>query len=535
MHKFKLDKGVFSNSGEVIMVTFSARKQIGNIATAGTGRSRSHAGTGPVKYSAVGKALDYILINSAVRCLEGDNSVYVEYSLGSTSAQILCDGLRDSCVGERLHGSEKFIPLILFHLRSNSKNDELKECYRKIKEEIATTGTTNVEDVARFCDCFYYTVAKGVEYEIGEHELQIETVKAAIRSGQLRPFNSPLDGLEPSLYAEEAGVLSTENVETSPTLDADPFSAIKRGDKVISYAWKEEQKTKIPSLKSLDDFVPCPEFYSILNKVCVRMNKVNLRLDAGIAGVDAIGKDYVNLFMVGKPGTGKTTLGYALGAATGMPVYSIPLNKDSESDVFQGMTKVVDGQLQFVATDFLDAYKNGGIVILEEINLANPNIVMGTIGQSIEYPFVLMENGYKPIRRHPLCVIIGTMNVGTYGSAGLNEALSSRFKTTYVLDDPADDDFIHILEKSGGTTKACKWILNVYKKLLDFLMSPKVNAEDICMRLTMRGCIGALEAIEEGENPKQAIRRTLIGKIAESDMELAKDAWEAVKSLPDMR
>jgi Mg-chelatase subunit ChlI len=265
------------------------------------------------------------------------------------------------------------------------------------------------------------------------------------------------------------------------------------------------------------------------------MNKVNLRLDSGLTGIDAIEKDYVNLLMVGKPGTGKTTLAYALGAATGMPVYSIALNKDSESDVFQGMTKVVDGQLQIVSTDFLDAYKNGGIVVLEEINLANPNIVMGTIGQAVEFPFVLMENGYKPIRRHPLCVIIGTMNVGTYGSTGLNEAMSSRFKTTYTLEDPKDEDFIRILEKSGGSTKACRWVLKIYKKILDYLMSPSVNAEDVCMRLTMRGCIGALEGIEEGESPKEAIRRTLIGKIAESDLDLANAVWQDIQNIPDFK
>lgn len=536
MYEMELTRALFQVSKEEpIKLTGSAQKTIGTFAPAGVGLSKSHSGRTAAKYSAVGKALDYILLENAVKCLEADNSVYVEYFDGSKSAKVLCDGTCDSYEGERLHRSAKFIPLILFHLRTNSTNAELKECFKRIKEEVDSSRQAKLEDIALFCDCFYYSIAKSAPapYRIDEDVLQLSTIKAAIRSGQLAPFGAPLDGLEPALYAAE----STTTTNDAPKSDSEAYSFdnIKRGDAIIPFNWKEEQKVKIPTLNSLNDFVPSAEYFSILKKISVRMNKVNLRLDAGLSGIDAIGKDYVNLMMVGKPGTGKTTLAYALGAATGMPVYSIALNKDSESDVFQGMTKVIDGQLQFVSTDFLDAYKNGGIVVLEEINLANPNIVMGTIGQAVEFPFVLMENGYKPIRRHPLCVIIGTMNVGTYGSTGLNEAMSSRFKTTYTLEDPKDEDFIRILEKSGSSTKACRWVLKIYKKILDYLMSPSVNAEDVCMRLTMRGCIGALEGIEEGETPKEAIRRTLIGKIAESDLDLANNVWQDIQNIPDFK
>ena len=534
MYEFKLSESLFATKNkEIIMLTGSGQKTVGTIAPAGFGLSASHTGTRPAKYNAAGKALDFILVNRAIKCLEGEDNVYAEFSLGATTAKVVCNGVCDSYEGERLHGSAKFIPLVLYHLRTNSDNDELKNCYKKIKEEFETTGQASLADIVRFCDCFYYTIAAKMNnpYGIAESDLQIATVKAAIRSGQLKPFKAPLDGMTPSIYSEEPSA-AHESSSTAPSTNV--FDAIKQGDKIIPFNWSERQKLKIHPLEFLNDFVPTPEYYSILNKICVRMNKVNTRLDAGLTGINAIGKDYVNLMMVGKPGTGKTTLAYALGAATGMPVYSVPLNKDSESDVFEGMTKIIDGQLQFVSTDFLEAYTNGGIIILEEINLANPNVVMGTIGQAIEFPFVLMENGYKPIRRHPLCVIIGTMNVGTYGSASLNEALSSRFKTTYILDDPKDEDFIRILEKAGGNPKTCKWVYKVYSKILEFLIGPEANAEDVAMRLTMRGCIGALEGIEEGEPPKEAIRRTLIGKIAESDLSLADHAWEAVRSLPDL-
>ena len=78
--------------------------------------------------------------------------------------------------------------------------------------------------------------------------------------------------------------------------------------------------------------------------------------------------------------------------------------------------KLIEGKLSFVQTDFLKAYKNGGIVVLEEINLADPALIMGALGQAIEPPFVLNENGFQTVHRHPMCVIIATQNVGTVGS-----------------------------------------------------------------------------------------------------------------------
>ena len=517
-----------------ILLSGSAGKETATAAPMAFGYSASHSGTSPAKYNATAKVLDFILVNKIVKALEGNEQVYVEVSKDGKTYKALTDGVTTFYEGDAMKSFEQFVPLVMYHLREASTNTELKECFAKIKDSYSKTGSAELVDLVRFCDCFYYSIAfANPEHNIEENSLQIPTIRAAIRSGELKQFKTPLEGLEPSIWAEADATVET-SAFSAGTHAEDAFESIKRGEKRISYKWKDEQKTRIPTLESLNDFVPVPTYHAILNKILVRMNKVNLRLDAGLSGVEAIGKDYVNLMMVGKPGTGKTTLAYALGAATGMPTYTVALNKDSESDVFQGMTKVVDGQLQFCPTDFLDAYTNGGIIILEEINLANPNVVMGTIGQSIEYPFVLMENGYKPIKRHPLCVIIGTMNVGTYGSAGLNEALSSRFKTTYVLNDPEDEDFLRILQKAGGTKKASKWVLNIYKKIVAYLISPEANAEDISMRLTMRGCIGALEGIEEGENPKQAINRSLIGKIAECDLALADKVWQTIQSLPDL-
>ena len=74
-----------------------------------------------------------------------------------------------------------------------------------------------------------------------------------------------------------------------------------------------------------------------------KLEKVMARMDSGLEGLDAIANDYMNVFTIGKPGTGKTTMWSAVGAALKMPVYSVPITMNTEEDTFQGMTKVVDG------------------------------------------------------------------------------------------------------------------------------------------------------------------------------------------------
>ena len=292
--------------------------------------------------------------------------------------------------------------------------------------------------------------------------------------------------------------------------------------------WTEEQRTRIPSKKVLDTFVMTPETISIAKKVKFRMDKVIKRMQAGKEGVEAIGGDYINLLMVGRPSTGKTTIANAVAAMTGMPIYTVPFSKHTEEDTVEGKNKVVEGKIGFVETEFLKAYEHGGIIVCEEINLADPGVVMGSMGQAIEKPFIVMRDGYIPVRRHPLCIVIGTMNTGTAGSKQLNQALSSRFKCTYTLEDPDRNTFINILAAQGYPKKNCRYVYDAYNKIITYLKKPEQSQEELCENITLRGCFGALECVEEGQTFKEALNNTLVGKIAEVDLEVANQVKMAV-------
>lgn len=429
---------------------------------------------------------------------------------------------------EALTGYNALIPVLAYYLMMANNYEEFRNAFLTIKEQLETNKVASIEAVANFCDSFYYSIVQAEaldEIEVEENSLSLATVQ----QGENKSFLSPISVLQDVEMPVVTGYKPLAEVKEKKKKGFFTFDEIKAGKCRLNFSWPEEALKNIPTLESLDDYVPCEKFYLTLRKLYTRLNNTIHRIDAGLTGVDAIARDVVNFFITGKPGTGKTTMVYALAAALGLPVYSIAITKNTEEDTFEGVTKVVDGKLQFVETKFLKAFESGGIALLEEINLADPAVIMGGIGQAVEFPYVLEKNGCETTNRHPLFVAIGTFNTGTYGSKGVNQALSSRFKQTYILDDPKKEDFIAILMKSTGASNSlATWVYDAYDSINSALKGRDYNAEDICTNITMRACIGAIENIFDGEEPKIAIENTLIGKIAESDLEIAQRINEEV-------
>jgi hypothetical protein len=493
----------------------------------------------PPKYSAAAKLLDLMLISKSCNCISSANEIYGEITIDNKVTRFTCDGTTITYEGERLHGGFAVVPLVLFSLRNDGEVEEMKIAFDNARETLSSScdDKDKSKSILYFCDTFYYAIAKPLsqtEIFIVENALDLVTVQKSVDNGDYSPMSVFSTFRVPNLTG-----VTMENISHGWTRPSNEefLSMIKENQCDVPFEWNESQVIRIPAKESLENFTPSETFYSLVAKIKYRTDKVIQRLNAGITGVEAIGKDYINSFITGNPGTGKTTLAYALGAATNMPVYTVAITKNTEEDTFSGMNKVVDGSLQFVSTDFLEAYTNGGIILLEEINLADPSVIMGALGQAVEFPFVLMKDGYQPVHRHPLCVIIGTMNVGTAGSRSVNEALASRFRQSYMLNDPTKEDFLKILMNSSGAKKSvAEWVYNAYIKIHEYLKNPSVNAEDICLNITLRSCIGAIDNISEGENAKQAIINTLVGKVSEVSRELADNIKEdVVNNLPRLR
>ena len=426
-------------------------------------------------------------------------------------------------------------PLVTHFARSN---EQFRDAFKMMMDErVDPDIRRNAAYLAS--DTFYYGFAKNCpSIDAAYCALNMEEVHKSCETGIIEPCN-PFEKVEPA-KEDDITEEKPEEAEKAPgsseggTKKAHGFDKDEAmdGKYFIAHEWSEEQSSRIPDAKELEDYVVTPQFRMIFNKIRKRMNETVAALDVGKKGIEAC-SSVINCILPGRPGTGKTELIKMIAATFHVPLYVVVQTPNTEEDTYEGMTKVVDGKLQFVGSPFLDAWENGGIVVLEEINLVKPGNTMGALGQALEKPYLIMKDGYIETYRNPFTIVFATMNVGTAGSQELNDALASRF-SPYMMDDPDPDTFVKILTKAGYPEKEASWVYNGYSRVINYLTSPEVDAEELCGSITLRSCFDVLERMEEGLDAKDAAR-AISGQIGLKDPVLAKQVYQnCIDILPDL-
>lgn len=422
------------------------------------------------------------------------------------------------------------------------KNAEYRKTFKQAADEI-TTGNISAETTALFSDSYYFGCIQHPVYEI-DCSVVTESVKQLYRKGRLKEPTIPIQMVQES----ESKVLKDEVVEEKPdqediySIDLKKFmDDVRAGKYQISYGWGDEAKKRIRPMSYLDSYVPSEEFYWLAKKIKSRADRIlkrmeSLDMETAAGRIAAIGNDAINIILTGDPGTGKTALVYALSAACNFPVYLTTGTRTMEEDAFCGGPRIVDGKPENVATDGLLAALNGGFHVYEEGNVPSPDTNIGGLGQFLEYPYIIKEYGYINRTRHPLCICIFTMNVGTNGTKPMAEMISNRLKTSVNLKPQEKDVFIQILRnKTGAEIADCKWVYNIYQIVLSALDENSAVADtDMVKRmLSLRSCIGALENMLDGQPGKLAVKNSIIGKVAEASYELADICEKTLDALPD--
>lgn len=403
-----------------------------------------------------------------------------------------------------------------------SENEELRKSLVDAVNFVHTGPRYTARSCAfKFCDAFYMCVKYEFEQilEVDEYEnnLAVSSIKESYKMGYFQDLGNVNNaaGLSASakLISEELKLppceafsdikkkarrkKATKKKETAEERWERVLKKIKSGDYVLNFDWLPEQLSKIVPMSYLDNFIPTEEFYALLDKIELRLNRHMVPATlCGETGPEAIAKDIVNVLLYGDPGSGKTSLVHALSAATGMPLYSIKFNEDSEDDVFEGKNKIVEGKISFVGTDFLEGFANGGIILMEEINLGRANMLTSVMNQAMEYPFYIEENGYKKVHRHPLVAAFATMNLDTDGTTTLNSAMAQRFANKYMIGEPTPEQFRNILKKDGFMETRIDFVYGVYDKIRSYLKDTSSRTKYL-KEISIRQCKAALYDMEE--------------------------------------
>ncbi len=215
-----------------------------------------------------------------------------------------------------------------------------------------------------------------------------------------------------------------------------------------------------------------------------------------------------NLLLAGPKATGKNVLAENLGLVLGRPCWNISFHINVDAAYLIGSDTFDGSRVVFRPGPVTLCARNGGIGILDEINMAK-NEALAVLHETLDFRREIEIPGYDRIPLDPACRFIGTMNYGYAGTREMNEALTSRFA---VLDMPVidGDDLARLITDQFPTMK--KSARGQFIRLFYELEKKTENAEISDRSLDLRGMLDAIRLISVGISAGDALDMCITNK-----------------------
>ena len=144
--------------------------------------------------------------------------------------------------------------------------------------------------------------------------------------------------------------------------------------------------------------------------------------------------------LMGPRGTGKTTTVRKLAMSRNKPLIIIPVHADMQIEEVRGETVLRDGCSFFQPGPLVTAAKDGGWVLLDEVNLGRPGLTAWLNPILDDDGIVSIPQTGEQFAVHPEFRAFLCFNIGYHGTRALNEALLDRCRVIHFCYWPAREE-----------------------------------------------------------------------------------------------
>lgn len=136
----------------------------------------------------------------------------------------------------------------------------------------------------------------------------------------------------------------------------------------------------------------------------------------------------VNVLIYGPTGPGKTSSVEAWCASRNLKLATVSGNASLEPSQMFGKMIMLNGQWVWIDGPVTDVFRNGGSLLLDEVNFINPKIYTTLYpATGSQRTLQLLDHMGETIQAHPDLTIFATMNPDYIGTTPLNFAFRNRF------------------------------------------------------------------------------------------------------------